>query len=88
MSPVIYVTARPLQRRAEALVPDDEPPAGGVGGIFGRGSKRDRVLHDLSYGVTPLRAADAGRGWIAARHVIVGLTIFAFGFVLVDIWFA
>lgn len=69
---------RPLQRRAEAIVPEDRV-AEGRRSIFGRRSERDLVIRELTYGVEPLRAALAAAGsspaWVVVRHFVVGATV-------------
>jgi hypothetical protein len=81
----LIIVARPLQARAEAIVPDDDVPDPTVAATFRR-SRRDRVLRELAYGEAPLEASGAGQGWIWGRRVIVGLTFAAFALVLYDLF--
>ena len=73
--------ARPLQRRAETLVPDDKVYQKGIL-LPGKGTTRDRALKALAYGEAPLREAVRLAGqpgwWMQARLVMLGLTVLAF----------
>ena len=82
----LVVLARPLQRRAALLVPDDVVPAAGAGAF--RKSKRDSVLRELAFGEAPLRAAGCGPVWIWTRRFVVGATFAGFAFVLYDLFVA
>lgn|GEM_PF-2163111 len=80
--------ARPLQVRAMRLVPEDSVVSGGRSLLVGRRTERDLVLRQLAYGAAPLRAAIGLTGspgwWLATRWVVLGLTVAAFGFVLMS----
>lgn len=82
----LFLAARPLQRRAEELVPDNTVEAGRVNTVLRGGTTRDRVLRDLFYGTKPLRTALAECGmsqrWIVLRHLVVALTILAMAYVV------
>ncbi len=73
----LVVAARPLQRRAEVMVPD--PSAGSGDGVRVGRTDRDRVLRALAYGEAPIRnavtLAGASVGWLVARRIVLVLTI-------------
>ena len=56
----LVVLARPLQRRAALIVPDDTVPAAGPGAF--RKSERDGVLRELAFGEAPLRGCGLWAG--------------------------
>ncbi len=72
----LVALARPLQRRAEVIVPDSSSESGE--GVRAGRTDRDRALRALAYGETPLRTAvtlaGASAGWLVARRVVVVLT--------------
>lgn len=78
--------ARPLQRRAEALVPDDS--AYERGPILGKGTTRDRALRAFAYGDEPLRQAvelaERSGMWLIARRGMLGVTIAVFAVVVIQ----
>jgi hypothetical protein len=82
--------ARPLQRRAADLVQDDRVTEGEKSLVVARKTERDLALRALAYGEAPLRRAvdlaATGSWWLTARVVVIGLTIAAFGFVLIDLF--
>ncbi len=80
----LILVGRPLQARAEAIVPDDDVPDATVAAAFQR-SRRDRILRELAYGEAPLVASGAGPAWIWGRRVMVVVTFGAFAFVLYDL---
>ena len=83
---VLMLLARPLQRRAEKAVPENQVEGGAINTALRGGTTRDRVLRDLSYGAGPLRAALDTVGWsqrwVLARHVVVALSLLALAFVI------
>lgn len=85
---VLMLLARPLQRRAENLVPKNEVVGGKLETTFRGGTARDRALRDLAYGTEPLRVAldTVGRSehWVMVRHLIVALTIFGLVYVIMN----
>ena len=82
--------SRPLQARAAALVAEDKVTGGKKSLLVARRTERDLALRALSYGEAPLRRAveltSAGRWWLLGRVVIIGLTIAAFAFVVLDVF--
>jgi hypothetical protein len=82
------VLARPLLPRTEALVPVNKREGGAARAALRGGTTRDRVLRDLAYGDAPVIAALAAAGlssrWMATRHMVVAVTLIAFGFVVFD----
>jgi len=82
----LYFAARPLQRRAEELVPENTVEGGKVNTALRGGTTRDRALRDYFYGTAPLEAAlDAAgmsRRWVVIRHLIVALTLLALVYVV------
>ena len=82
----LVFVARPLQRRAEQLVPDNKVEGGTVNVAMRGGTTRDRALRELFYGTKPLRAALAVAGmnerWVFIRHLVVALTILALFYVV------
>lgn len=78
--------ARPIQRRAERLVPVDT--AIDRGSLRGKTTTRDRALKAFAYGDEPLRAAvemtGSSRVWLGVRMAVLALTAVAFAFVLFD----
>lgn len=82
--------ARPLQARAADLVKDDKVTGGEKSLVVARKTERDLALRALAYGEAPLRRAldltSAGSWWLTARLAVIGLTIAAFGFVLIDLF--
>ena len=82
--------SRPLQVRAAALVSNDKVTGGKKSLVVARRTERDLALRALAYGEAPLRRAVAltssGRWWLTGRIVVIGLTIAAFGFVIVDLF--
>ncbi len=79
--------ARPLLPRTEKLVPENKKEGGAIDTALRGGTTRDRVLRDLAYGAAPLEAAlrEAGLSprWVAARQVMIVLTVLALVYVLV-----
>ena len=82
---LLFVT-RPLQRRAERLVPDNKVEAGKVNTALRGGTTRDRVLRELFYGTGTLRSAlevtGLSRHWVVVRHLVVALTLLALVYVV------
>lgn len=82
----LYFAARPLQQRAEELVPENKVEGGKMNTAFRGGTTRDRALRDLLYGTPPLEAAlDAAgmsRRWIVLRHLMVALTLLSLLYVV------
>lgn len=78
--------ARPLQRRAETMVPQNKVEGGKVDTVLRGGTTRDRVLRDLAYGTEPVLAALRTTGhsehWVFARHVVIAVTLLGFLFVV------
>jgi hypothetical protein len=83
----LLVLARPLLPRTEALVPENRTEGGKVETALRGGTTRDRVLRELAYGDAPmsaaLEAAGFNRRWIVVRHLVIALTLLAFGYVVV-----
>jgi hypothetical protein len=83
---MLVFVARPLQRRAEQLVPENKVEGGKVNVAMRGGTTRDRAIRDLFYGTEPLRAAFATAGmserWVVLRHLVVALTILALVYVV------
>jgi hypothetical protein len=83
----LLLLARPLLPRTERLVPENKREGGAVETVLRGGTTRDRVLRELAYGAAPMAAALQTAGlsssWVAARHIVVALTLLAFVFVLV-----
>lgn len=83
---VLMLLARPLQRRAEKAVPENQVEGGAINTALRGGTTRDRVLRDLSYGSGPLRAAldtlGWSQAWVITRHVVVALSLLALMFVI------
>lgn len=79
--------ARPIQRRAESLVPNDEAYDRGSP-LLAKGTTRDRALKALAYGEEPLREAllltDGSRVLLYARRAVIGLTVLSFVVVVVQ----
>lgn len=82
----LVVLARPIQRRAEALVPVNKVEGGKVDTIFRGGTTRDRAIRDLAYGTEPMRAALQTAGysqhWVFARHFVLAMTLLGFIYVV------
>ncbi len=82
---LLFVT-RPLQRRAEKLVPENKVEAGKVNTALRGGTTRDRVLRELFYGTGPLRNAldltGLSRHWVVIRHLVVALTLLSLVYVV------
>ncbi len=82
----LFFVARPLQRRAENMVPENKVEAGKVNTVMRGGTTRDRVLRDLFYGTGPLHAAldeyGMSRRWVVLRHLVIALTILAMVYVV------
>lgn len=82
----LYFAARPLQRRAEELVPENTVEGGKVNTALRGGTTRDRALRDYFYGTAPLEAAlDAAgmsRRWVGVRHLMVALTLLSLLYVV------
>lgn len=85
---VLMFLARPLQRRAETMVPDNKVVGGKLDTALRGGTTRDRVLRDLAYGTEPFRAAlnmvGRSEAWVAIRHLIIALTIFGLIYVVAN----
>lgn len=85
---VLVVMARPIQRRAERLVPDNKVEGGKVDTVLRGGTTRDRAIRDLAYGTEPLRIALRTVGfserWVLVRHVIVALTVLGLVYVIAN----
>jgi hypothetical protein len=83
----LLALAKPLLPRTEALVPVNSREGGALEAALRGGTKRDRVLRELAYGVEPVRAALESAGlstsWIAVRHIVVAATLIAFVVVVV-----
>jgi hypothetical protein len=83
----LLMLARPLLPRTEQLVPENKREGGAVETALRGGTTRDRVLRELAYGVAPMAAALQTAGlssrWVAARHIVIALTLLAFVYVLV-----
>ena len=83
----LLLLARPLLPRAEMLVPENKREGGALEAALRGGTTRDRVLRELAYGVAPVEAALQTAGlssrWVAARHMVIALTLLAFVYVLV-----
>jgi hypothetical protein len=84
---ILIRLARPLLPRTEGLVPVNTKEGGVLDSALRGGTTRDRVLRELAYGTTPIRAALDAAGlsprWIGARHLVIAVTLFAFVGVLV-----
>ncbi len=84
---LVYL-ARPIQRRAERLVPDNKIESSRLEGLFRGGTTRDRAIRDLAYGAEPLRAALSTAGlserWMTLRQVIIALSLLALIYVLAN----
>lgn len=82
----LLMLARPLLPRTERLVPENQREGGAIESAFRGGTTRDRVLRELAYGVAPMAAALQTAGlsprWVAARHVVIALTLLALVYVL------
>ena len=78
----LLLLARPLQRRAEMVVPADTViPATRRGRFANRGTHRDKVLRALVYGEGPIsdavEMAGATRLWLAGRRLLLAVTFVA-----------
>jgi len=75
----LLILARPIQARAEEIVPKNEVEGGAVDTALRGGTTRDRALRELAYGTHPLRVALVTAGysprWVMARHFVVAMTI-------------
>jgi hypothetical protein len=82
----LALAVRPLQRRAEELVPENTVEGGKVNTVLRGGTTRDRALRDYLYGTKPLQAAlDAAgisRHWVMIRHLVVLLTLLSLVYVV------
>jgi hypothetical protein len=82
----LLILARPLLPRTEKLVPENRREGGKVETALRGGTTRDRVLRELAYGVAPIESALQAAGlsprWVAARHMVIALTLLAFVYVL------
>ncbi len=82
----LYFAARPLQLRAEEMVPENKVEAGKVNTALRGGTTRDRALRELLYGTEPLRSALSLAGlserWVIMRHLMVALTLLALIYVV------
>ena len=82
---LVFVT-RPLQRRAEEMVPENKLEGGKINTALRGGTTRDRALRDLFYGTAPVRAAletiGMSQRWIVIRHLVVALTLLALVYVV------
>lgn len=80
--------ARPLQARAQALVPDNSLVVGRGSLVLGRGTTRDRALRKFAYGDAPVRQAVEMTGgsplWMVARRLVVVATLVAFAILLIQ----
>ncbi len=78
--------SRPLQARTDRLVTEGATGSG-ASAASGWGSDRERAMRRLAYGAEPLAAAvavaGAGRWWLAARWLMLGVTVAA---VLIVVW--
>jgi len=76
---MLIVLARPIQRRAERLIPENKVVGGKIETVFRGGTSRDRAIRDLAYGTEPflvaLRVTGRSERWILVRHLLVALTI-------------
>lgn len=85
---VLILLARPIQRRAERLVPENKVEGGKVDAFLRGGTTRDRAIRDLAYGTEPLRIAlrtvGASERWVLVRHVMVALTVLGLVFVIAN----
>ena len=79
--------ARPIQRRAEALVPTDSAYDKGSL-VRGKGTTRDRAIKALAYGEEPLEEAVDLTGqsgaWLFGRKGMIAITAIAFGVVVLQ----
>jgi len=82
----LYFATRPLQQRAEELVPENTVEGGKVNTVLRGGTTRDRALRDYLYGTKPLEsaleAAGVSRHWVMIRHVVVLLTLLSLVYVV------
>ena len=82
----LYFATRPLQQRAEELVPENTVEGGKLNAALRGGTSRDRVLRDYLYGTAPLEAALSAAGvsrhWVVIRHLVVALTLLALVYVV------
>ena len=80
------ILGRPIQRRAEAMVPDDPVPDETPAEAAQRRRVRDRVVKQLTFGAEPLEAALEAAGldrriaWL--RWVMIAATVLAFWLVI------
>ena len=85
--PALLILARPLLPRTDKLVPENRKEGGVFETALRGGTTRDRVLRELAYGVAPMAAALEKAGlssrWLAARHIVIALTLLAFIYVVV-----
>ena len=83
---LLYLS-RPLLPRTEKLVPENKREGGAIEAALRGGTTRDRVLRELAYGMAPLEAALETAGlsprWVAARHLLIAVTVLAFIYVVV-----
>ena len=82
----LLVLARPLQARAEGVVPENQVEGGVVNTALRGGTTRDRALRELAYGTTPMRVAlrmvGASERWVIMRHLVVAITILGMVYVI------
>lgn len=82
----LFFVTRPLQRRAEELVPENKVEGGKINTALRGGTTRDRALRDLLYGTPPVRSALQAIGmsqrWIVIRHLVVALTLLGLVYVV------
>lgn len=82
----LFFVARPLQRRAEQAVPENQVEGGVVNTALRGGTTRDRALRDYFYGTAPLREALRMTGmserWVVMRHLVIALTLLGLVYVV------
>ncbi len=82
----LFLLARPIQRRAEQVVPVSQPEGGVVNTALRGGTTRDRALRELLYGTGPqrvaLKMAGMSQRWVGLRHLVVALTFLGMAYVV------
>jgi hypothetical protein len=82
----LLLLARPIQARAERVVPENQVEGGAVNTALRGGTTRDRALRELAYGTAPMRVALETAGlsqrWVVTRHLVVAVTLLGMAYVV------